>query len=223
MTSATSSVFQTWGPDQHDRLQLRREPLELLQGGVESDALREPVVRVDRQHARDLGLGQVAIAPLDRVQTPRLALRGGDHPALPIALPVRLVAEELQPRERAGVGGRLRAREDQASDRPVQLVMEFGVQVEFVATKANRLRLARAGSATGRRERELAWPIAVIVTVPVHLSSTGPRSRPLGRASTWSAGERALVATRATSGGQNERRRRFDDAAPKASLTISTS
>ena len=167
--------------------------------------------RAGRRHTQlPIGIEALALAPLDRVQPPRLALavvtsqpfqcssRGGWS---------RKNCTHANEHASAAVSGDAQTA---PPDRPIELRDETRCR--------DRARRREAESPAASR---LEMPRPAVVAV--HRSSDRPRTpRRQRRASVWSAGERALVATMA---GQDERRRGVVgvEEGPKASLTISTS
>ena len=123
-------------------------------------------VRNDAQFAGALG-----------IQTPRLALRGPVQPALPVPVAIRLVAEELDPRERARVLDVLGRRADVALDQLDELVVEREVELGLVPAEPYRgliaTRICRGPGGSCRRicpricPRGRFWAIVVESEIPV--------------------------------------------------------
>jgi hypothetical protein len=96
--------------DQDDHAKPLRKRFELLESGDELETLVEAVSRV-RRFADHAGVALVPAACDDPqvgaavlgVQPPGFTLGGSEQPPLPLAVPVGLVTEELDPRKRCRV------------------------------------------------------------------------------------------------------------------------
>jgi hypothetical protein len=121
-----------------DLLQQRRELLKLVDRRPELEDLGVPIARIGRLHREVLPTHRLAFLVLHRVQPPRRSSGHRDQPALPAAIAVGLVAEELDPRERARVLDHFPRRVHARRDRLLEFELVLAVEVELVAAEPYR-------------------------------------------------------------------------------------
>ncbi len=154
-----------------------RKARRLLHRRNELQPIAKPVARVGRplRHPRSTltrVAGDPQLTAVGRVQTPRLSLRRAVQPALPVALPIGLVAEELDPRERASVLDVFRSGADVAVDQLDELMIEREVELGLVSAEpyrrliATRFRRGPGGSCTRICPRGRFWEIVVESAIP---------------------------------------------------------
>src|SRR3954453_17105981 len=120
------------------------ETLDLVHGGQELDAIVDSVARVGRLACvAGPALFEVhddsCVASPQRVQPPGLALGGSEEPALPLAVALGLVAEELKPGEHRRVFDVHRGRPPNALGELLdEFVVVLEVQIRLVAAEAYR-------------------------------------------------------------------------------------
>jgi hypothetical protein len=127
-------------PHEHDGLKALGQLAQLLQRGLELQCLLGAIARVRRLARRAeaiklaLGDDRARITARGR-ELPRLALGDSEQPAAPVAIAIRLVAEELHPRIRARVLDVLSRRAHSTSHVPHQAIVVREEELRLVAAE----------------------------------------------------------------------------------------